>query len=83
MPCMPPHSGEDLHVVGDFDPLLTWGKSVEYLWQASMTLPDPPAVWDVLTPRLLVWRSVFGEEGSAVGEWARILTVQSLRIVGD
>ncbi|KAJ7759032.1 ribosome 60S biogenesis N-terminal-domain-containing protein [Mycena olivaceomarginata] len=83
VPCMPPHSGEDLHVVGDFDPLLTWGKSVEYLWQASMTLPDPPAVWDVLTPRLLVWRSVFGEEGSAVGEWARILTVQSLRIVGD
>ncbi|KAJ7863151.1 ribosome 60S biogenesis N-terminal-domain-containing protein [Mycena olivaceomarginata] len=76
VPCMPPHSGEDLHVVGDFDPLLTWGKSVEYLWQAGLG-------WDVLTPRLLVWRSVFGEEGSAVGEWARILTVQSLRIVGD
>ncbi|KAJ6584939.1 ribosome 60S biogenesis N-terminal-domain-containing protein [Mycena capillaripes] len=43
LPCMAPHSGEDLHVVGDYDPLLTWGKSVEYLWQAAMTLSVKPS----------------------------------------
>ncbi|KAJ7250903.1 ribosome 60S biogenesis N-terminal-domain-containing protein [Mycena haematopus] len=79
VPCMPPHGGEELHVMGDYSPLLTWGRSVEYLWQASMTLPDRPPVWDALTSRLLVWRSVVGEESSPVGEWARILTVQNLR----
>ncbi|KAF8208911.1 ribosome 60S biogenesis N-terminal-domain-containing protein [Mycena galopus ATCC 62051] len=78
-PSLPPHSGEELQVVEDLSPFLAWGKSVEYLWQASMTLSDRPSVWDTLTSRLLVWRSVVGEQGSAVGEWARILTVQNLR----
>ncbi|KAF7346277.1 hypothetical protein MSAN_01854900 [Mycena sanguinolenta] len=83
VPCMPPHSGEELHVTGDYSPLLTWGQSVEYLWQASMTLSDPPPVWDALTSRLLVWRSIAGEKGSPVGEWARILTVQNLKAAED
>jgi nucleolar pre-ribosomal-associated protein 1 len=77
---MPPHSGEELHVAGDHDLLLTWGKSVEYLWQASMTLSHKPLVWDALTSRLLIWRSVVGES-SAVGEWARMVTVENLRTV--
>ncbi|KAJ7095895.1 ribosome 60S biogenesis N-terminal-domain-containing protein [Mycena belliarum] len=76
---LPPHNGQDLQVVGDYDPFLTWGKSVEYLWQASMTLSDKPSVWDALTLRLLIWRSAVGEEGTAAGEWARKLTLQSLR----
>lgn len=80
--CMAPHSGEDLHVVSDYDLLQTWGKSVEYLWQVAMTLSVKPSVWDPLTSRLLVWRSVAGEQGSAVGEWARMVTVQNLRTVG-
>ncbi|KAJ6559224.1 ribosome 60S biogenesis N-terminal-domain-containing protein [Mycena vulgaris] len=79
VPDMPPHNGQDLQVVGEYDPLLTWGKSVEYLWQASMTLSDRPSVWDSLTSRLLIWRSVVGEEGTAVGEWARKVTLQNLR----
>ncbi|KAJ6512246.1 ribosome 60S biogenesis N-terminal-domain-containing protein [Mycena vitilis] len=79
---VPPHSGEELQVVGDYDPLLAWGRSVEYLWQASMTLSERPSVWDALTSRLLVWRSVAGEEGSVVGEWARTATVQNIRTVG-
>ncbi|KAJ6508841.1 ribosome 60S biogenesis N-terminal-domain-containing protein [Mycena sanguinolenta] len=83
VPCMPPHSGEELHVMGDYSLLLTWGQSVEYLWQASMTLSDRPPVWDVLTSRLLVWKSIAGEEGSPVGEWARILTLQNLRAAGN
>ncbi|KAJ7670238.1 ribosome 60S biogenesis N-terminal-domain-containing protein [Mycena rosella] len=77
VPDMPPHSGQELQLVGDYDPLQTWGKSVEYLWQASMTLADKPPVWDALTSRLLVWRSVVGEEGSPVGEWARKATLQN------
>ncbi|KAJ7675860.1 ribosome 60S biogenesis N-terminal-domain-containing protein [Mycena polygramma] len=79
---VPPHSGEELQVVGDYDPLLAWGRSVEYLWQASMTLSERPSVWDALTSRLLVWRSVAGEEGSVVGEWARTATVQNIRTAG-
>ncbi|KAJ7459833.1 ribosome 60S biogenesis N-terminal-domain-containing protein [Mycena latifolia] len=78
-PELPPHSGQELQVVGDHDPLLTWGKSVEYLWQASMTLSEKPVVWDALTSRLLIWRSVVGEEGTAVGEWARKVTLENLR----
>ncbi|KAJ7044085.1 ribosome 60S biogenesis N-terminal-domain-containing protein [Mycena alexandri] len=77
VPCMPPHSGQDLQVVGDHDALLTWGKSVEYLWQASMTLSEKPLVWDALTSRLLIWRSLVGKEGSTVGEWARMLAVHT------
>ncbi|KAJ7175823.1 ribosome 60S biogenesis N-terminal-domain-containing protein [Mycena filopes] len=77
LPSMPPHNGQELHVVGDYDALLTWGKSVEYLWQASMTLSEKPLVWDALTCRLLIWRSSVGGEGSAVGEFARVLTVHN------
>ncbi|KAJ7780624.1 ribosome 60S biogenesis N-terminal-domain-containing protein [Mycena maculata] len=77
---MPPHSGHELQAVADNDPLLTWGKSVEYLWQASMTLSVKPLVWDALTPRLLIWRSLVGEEGSSVGEWARKSTLEMLRM---
>ncbi|KAJ7505347.1 ribosome 60S biogenesis N-terminal-domain-containing protein [Mycena galericulata] len=78
-PDTPPHSGHELHAVTDRDPLLTWGMSVECFWQASMTLSAKPLVWDALTWRLLIWRSVVGEEESAVGEWARKLTFQNLR----
>ncbi|KAJ7109702.1 ribosome 60S biogenesis N-terminal-domain-containing protein [Mycena crocata] len=79
LPDRPPHSGQDLQVVGDYDLLLMWGKTIEYLWQASMTLSEAPLVWDALTCRLLVWRSLVGAEGTDVGEWARQVTVQNLR----
>ncbi|KAJ7644108.1 ribosome 60S biogenesis N-terminal-domain-containing protein [Roridomyces roridus] len=77
---LPPHGGEDLQAAADRDPLLTWGTSVECFWQASMTLPGKSLVWDALTSRLLVWRSIVGEERSVVGEWARKLTVKNLRV---
>ncbi|KAJ6613338.1 ribosome 60S biogenesis N-terminal-domain-containing protein [Mycena sp. CBHHK59/15] len=77
---LPPHCGQDVQVIGDQDPLLMWGKSLEYLWQACMTLAKKPPVWDALTSRLLIWRSVVGEEDTDVGEWARKETLQNLRL---
>ena len=70
-PSHSPQIGPDLYAVDDRDPLLRWGRSIEDLWQASMTLPDKPLVWDALTRRLLIWKSVVGEDGSALGEWVR------------
>ncbi|KAK7048326.1 ribosome 60S biogenesis N-terminal-domain-containing protein [Favolaschia claudopus] len=78
LPSLPPHNGAELHLIGDYNPLFTWGNSVEYLWQASMTLSDRSTVWDVLTYRLLLWRSIVGENASPTGELARKLAVRNL-----
>jgi len=51
---------------------------VEMLWRSAMTLEQKCPAWDLLTPKLLVWRMIVDEDGSQVGEWARI---QVLRIV--
>jgi nucleolar pre-ribosomal-associated protein 1 len=56
-----------------------WGQSVELLWRVTMTVMDKNSMlsaWTALTPRLLLWRSLVGEERSAVGEWARRETVR-------
>ena len=60
------------------DPLLFWGLMVEMLWRSTMTVEQKCPAWDLLMPRLLVWRTIVGGEGSQVGEWAR---TQVLRIV--
>ena len=53
------------------DPLLLWGSMVEMLWRSVMTHEQKCPAWDLLTPKLLVWRTIVGREGSQVGEWAR------------
>src|ERR1700722_14207430 len=64
-----PHTARS---TSDVVELELWGQSVEFLWRVTMTAPDKrwPS-WDVLTPRLLLWRAMVGEEGSKVGEWTR------------
>ncbi|KAF8812641.1 hypothetical protein BYT27DRAFT_7159048 [Phlegmacium glaucopus] len=60
------------------DPLLLWGSMVEMLWRSAMTQEQKCPAWDLLTPKLLVWRTIVDGEGSQVGEWAR---TEVLRIV--
>lgn len=77
----PPHpSAElfDLEELDDTDDLRIWGEIVENLWRAGMTVQQPNGAWDALTCRLLVWRSIVGEEGSEVGGWARREVVANL-----
>ena len=60
------------------DPLLFWGLMVEMLWRSTMTVERKCPAWDLLMPKLLVWRTIVGGEKSQVGEWAR---TQVLRFV--
>jgi nucleolar pre-ribosomal-associated protein 1 len=59
-------------------PLEAWGISVEALWRVVMGLEEKHSVWDGLTSRLLLWRSVAGPDGSPMGEWARREVIQEL-----
>ncbi|PPR04905.1 hypothetical protein CVT24_007149 [Panaeolus cyanescens] len=51
--------------------LVAWGTNLELLWQACMLTTQSKDTWDALTPRLLLWRSLIGEQNTAIGEWAR------------
>ena len=62
------------------EPLLFWGLMVEMLWRSTMTVEQKCPAWDLLMPKLLVWRTIVGGEGSQVGEWAR---TQVLRMVAS
>ncbi|KIJ58791.1 hypothetical protein HYDPIDRAFT_119198 [Hydnomerulius pinastri MD-312] len=59
-------------------PLRMWGEIVEGLWRVSMTLEDRTRAWDVLMQRLLIWRSIVGDEKCPIGEWVRRETVRIL-----
>ena len=61
-----------------YDPVQVWGEGVEALWRVTMTLENKILAWDALTCRLLLWRSMVGEDGSAVGEWTRREVVRNL-----
>jgi nucleolar pre-ribosomal-associated protein 1 len=41
-----------------------------------MMLDEKFMKWDALTGRLLRWRGIVGEEGSPMGEWARLEAVR-------
>ena len=77
----PPHSAQTLHLSPASVGLRTWGTCVEALWQVAMRLETKCAEWDMLTARLLLWRSLVGEEGSEVGEWARREVVKNLEVL--
>ncbi|KAG2356040.1 ribosome 60S biogenesis N-terminal-domain-containing protein [Suillus spraguei] len=73
----PPYHGHGLHIQPPVtDPLRAWGGIVEDLWQASMSLDEKFVKWDALTCRLLQWRGIVGEDGSPIGEWARLEAVR-------
>jgi len=75
----PPHRAPGLHDLNDADDdVLAWGETVEHLWRVSMALEVKSAAWDFLTSRLLIWRSVRGEEDTVVGEWARTQVILNL-----
>jgi nucleolar pre-ribosomal-associated protein 1 len=73
------HPSQGLHEPPVLDDVLqSWGDSVEMLWRVVMNFEEKSAAWDALTCRLLLWRTIVGEEGSAVGEWSRRELVQNL-----
>ncbi|KAF7288582.1 hypothetical protein HMN09_01387300 [Mycena chlorophos] len=72
---VPPHRGVDLGALDERPLAVRWGNAVDQLWQSVMRLPEVPDVWDELSYRLLVWRTVVGEDGSTNGEWARKWTL--------
>ena len=75
----PPYHAADVH--GSHCPenlLYAWGGLVESLWQVLMISEKKTAAWDIVTCRLLLWRSFVGEEGSWVGEWARQEVVRNI-----
>lgn len=75
---LPPHTTSTLHLAKPEAGLGTWGACVEALWRAAMSLEEKCEEWGALTARLLLWRTLVGEEGSMVGEWARREVVQNL-----
>ncbi|KAG0699762.1 hypothetical protein DFH29DRAFT_990668 [Suillus ampliporus] len=77
VPSKPPHHGHGLHIQPPItDPLHAWGGIVEDLWRASMALDEKFLKWDALTNRLLHWRGIIGEDGSPIGEWARMEAIR-------
>jgi len=70
------HSSEDASLV-------LWGKVVVTLWRVVMGFDAKPASWDGLTIRLLIWRCIAGEKGTAEGEWARRGAVRNLGSTDD
>ena len=63
------------------DPLLLWGLMVEMLWRSTMTMEQKCPAWDLLMPKLLIWRTIVGGEGSQVGEWARTQVLKMVAIL--
>jgi nucleolar pre-ribosomal-associated protein 1 len=68
-----------LEAPSSHDPVQIWGEGVEALWRITTTFERKLSAWDALTCRLLLWRSVVGEDGSVVGEWARKEVIRNLR----
>ena len=68
----PPYTSRGLHQPPAYEhPFRAWGISVEALWRVAMGLERKAPAWDVLTCRMLLWRSVVGPEASPMGEWVR------------
>lgn len=49
---------------------------VAMLWRVSMSIEQKCDAWDKLTPRVILWRSIYAAEGSGAVitdtvEWAR------------
>ncbi|KAF8622432.1 hypothetical protein AX15_007016 [Amanita polypyramis BW_CC] len=75
---LPPYTAGTLHDEQERNLLSTWGRSVEMLWQVSMSFNYRPPGWEALTIRILKWRSIVGADQSHVGEWVRISVLQNI-----
>lgn len=73
------HHARGLHDAPDREPLRIWGETVETLWRVAMTRSKEGSCWDKLTCRMLVWRSIMGEDGTKTPEWVRKEVVINLR----
>jgi nucleolar pre-ribosomal-associated protein 1 len=60
--------------------LASWSHYVQALWQAAMTVPQKAKEWDGLSARMVLWRALAGEHGTAAGEWARRETIRMLQV---
>lgn len=74
-----PHRAHDLFVAPTSCATQDWGVCVEALWRVTMTRQKKCPEWEELTSRLLIWRSLVGEDGSKIGEWARREVVVSIK----
>lgn len=76
---LPPHHASTLHQPPKFESYARiWGQAVEALWRITMTFEQKTSTWDALTQRLLLWRAIEGQDGSATGEWARKEVVRGM-----
>jgi hypothetical protein len=87
-PVTPPHRSITLHQRIAFETSLEpvqklslWGKLVDMLLQSCMFLDRKPPIWDVLVPRILLWRSLRGDMGDDrdVSEWIRREVIVNLQ----
>lgn len=79
---VPLYKAHAVHEVFPFnDPFKIWGLSVEALSRATMTLKEKSASWDVLTPRMLVWRALIGADSGKLGEWTRTQVISNIATV--
>lgn len=53
----------------EITPTEAWASSVRTLWRVAMSL-DNQKIWDALTSRLLILRSLNAEAAGVEGEWA-------------
>jgi hypothetical protein len=51
--------------------LAAWGYIVETLWQLVTNTAQFQPMWDILSCRMLLWRSISGGQNSELGEWVR------------
>ncbi|OCH95273.1 hypothetical protein OBBRIDRAFT_767994 [Obba rivulosa] len=73
-----PHASRDLFDTPSIETLHMWGECVQALWRVVMSMDNRSQQWDALTTRLLLWRSLRGND-EQIGEWARRQVVTLLR----
>lgn len=74
----PFHYAQGLYEIPEREPVQVWGRAVETLWRVAMSCEKKNPSWDELTYRLLVWRSIAGEE--SVREWTRREAVMMMNV---
>jgi nucleolar pre-ribosomal-associated protein 1 len=65
------HRAHGLYNNPEKESVQVWGRAVESLWRVTMTSEHKKRSWDELTCRMLIWRSIAGEESSDICEWTR------------
>ncbi|KAI0075408.1 hypothetical protein K474DRAFT_1664265 [Panus rudis PR-1116 ss-1] len=74
----PPHTSRTIWYVSQENPISTWGKGIEVLWQVALKMNKKCSTWTSLLLRILIWRAVVGKKSCAVGEWTREQVVRTI-----